>query len=276
MLALIKKYKNLVILAIVFFFATQLLLSNQQNNRLVNFFEQTITSVLAPFQSLVMLTATSIMDTWDDYFYLVNLKQKNDSLRIHANKLELQNTFLKEAIENFKRTNNLFSQTTFFPHKFYVANVIGREPDSRSKILVLDKGKKHGVMKNMSIVTHKGLAGRVVQVSYLTSKVLLLTDIRSAVDCFVQRTRDRLVVVGTSSGQLEVKYLDVRAKVKSGDKIISSGLGQIFPKGLPVGMLTHVSLPDKNNLFKKAALTSSADLSHIEAVLIVVQPSNKH
>jgi rod shape-determining protein MreC len=120
----------------------------------------------------------------------------------------------------------------------------------------------------MPVVTHRGLVGRVVRVSYASSKVLLITDIRSAVDCVVQETRDSLVAIGQSSRELEVKYLNVDAKVTKDDRVISSGLGRVFPKGLLIGSLSNIGKVG-DSLFLKAKLSPSVDLARIEEVLII-------
>ena len=102
---------------------------------------------------------------------------------------------------------------------------------------------------------------------FTTSKVLLTIDSRSAVDAVFQQSRIAGVVVGTGQKQCQVKFVPNTAKVQVGDRVLSSGLGGVFPKGLVIGTVSQV-IRKKQGLFQEIMLTPSSDFSNLEEVLV--------
>ncbi len=155
------------------------------------------------------------------------------------------------------------------PDAFVVATVIGRDATQWSKVVILNKGTRDGVRPNLAVVTDAGVIGHVIQASGGTSKVLLVTDGRSAVDSLFQESRVSGVVVGTGEDHGEMKYVPKEAEVHVGDKVLSSGLGGTFPKGLRIGVVTHVT-KKKQGLFQDILIAPSADLTRLEEVLVLL------
>jgi len=123
------------------------------------------------------------------------------------------------------------------------------------------------------VVNASGVVGRIVSVSPNYAKVLLIIDQNSAVDCLVQRSRDRGMVRGQSAQVCRLDYMVKSASVKEGDGVITSGLGRVFPKGLPVGTILNVKEGD-GALFKEIAVTPAVDFSKLEEVLVILQGVN--
>ena len=118
-------------------------------------------------------------------------------------------------------------------------------------------------------MTDAGVIGHIIQASAKASKVLLITDSRSAVDSLFQETRNTGVTVGTGQGVCKMKFVPTWADVNIGDKVISSGLGGIFPKGLMVGVVVDV-VKKKEDLFQDITVAPSADLSQMEEVVVIL------
>jgi rod shape-determining protein MreC len=111
--------------------------------------------------------------------------------------------------------------------------------------------------------------GRTIEIAPHYATVLLITDRRSAVDAFIQRTRARGIVVGKSRRLCELRYVDFHEDLQVGDTIISSGLGEVYPKGLLIG--TVVSVRQKpSGLFHEVEVKPAVDLAKLEETLVLV------
>src|SRR5574337_611278 len=124
----------------------------------------------------------------------------------------------------------------------------------------------------MAVVTPEGLVGRVVDVTPLASRVQLITDPESAVGVLVQRSRAIGVAAGSQGGAIQIKYLPLTADVADGDRIITSGMGGVFPKGLPVGRVARSSRPANGALFQLIEAQPYADFSRLEEVMVLTRP----
>ena len=149
-----------------------------------------------------------------------------------------------------------------------LASVIGADAISWYKMITIDKGSKEGLKKNMAVVAYEGLVGHIVQTVPGYSKVLLITDVRSAVDALDQNNRTRGVVVGKGSDICEMKFIPQDADIRVGNPVISSGLGGVFPKGLLIGKVSKVETAEKG-LFKNVIVTPSVKISFLEEVFVL-------
>ena len=158
------------------------------------------------------------------------------------------------------------------------ATVIARNPDQWEEKIIIDKGEVHGIEKNMAVVTEGGqLAGKIVTVTPFTSTVELLTtenrDFRvSAVIPGKNATFGLIEGFDQTRSELIMKRIDSSFDVKPGEKVISSGLGGIFPKGLLIGEVTEVSTDDYG-LTKLAYIRPAAKFSMLDHVIVAKRTS---
>lgn len=263
-----RRRQDVIILVVLFVLSVSLLGSNLKKRQSVSLAENAALTLLSPFQEAVEWVVVSVYRVWDRYLYLVDLKDENFRLRKLSDKLAFENLLLVERLKAYQRLDSLLEFPSLDNTPFEAAQVIGRDPTDRAKILILNKGTKHGIAANMPVVTHRGVVGRIVSAGWSSSKALLITDVRSAMDAIAQETRESLVVVGANSPTLEVKYLSFNAKAKNGDIVISSGLGGIFPKGLLVGALEDIK-PISGSLFLSARLRPAEDFGRLEEAIIL-------
>ena len=181
---------------------------------------------------------------------------------IQLNEYKLENQRLSELL-NYKQVMNL-------QYRFIAASVVGRDPGNVFGTITLNRGSRDGVEENMTALTPQGLVGRVVSVSASTCEVLLLTDPRSGVGSLVQDTRTPGIVEGTavSAGMARMIHIPRDALVEDGQAVVTSGIGSIFPKGIPVGVISGVR-DEPTGLFKSAEIRPFANLDRLEEVLIV-------
>ncbi len=149
-----------------------------------------------------------------------------------------------------------------------LARVLGVDPSNITFVIIIDQGSEDGVKVNMPIVTPKGLVGRVIQAGAHWSKVLLITDPSSSVNAVVQSTRATGIIQGNVDSSLTIKYVPQGEAIKTGDLILTSGLGGNFPKRLVIGKVTEVRKRDIEQ-FQEAVIQPSVDFPRLEFVLVV-------
>lgn len=191
------------------------------------------------------------------------LKKEIDFLKYKLNTLD------EISIEN-TRLAELLSLKQKSPYKVIAARIIGRSPDSWSSLIIIDKGRYHGINKGMIAINYLGLVGRVIETTKSTSKIMLLNDPNFAVSSIVKRSRQEGLVCGTLGSSLMMKYLSSEADIVPGDVIITSGLTDLYPKGLLIGTVIVVG-EEFSGLSRYAVIKPAVNLSSIEEVMIIAQ-----
>jgi len=189
--------------------------------------------------------------------------------RVRIRELENENTLLRQQL-GYKQSNPDFdlAGAAVLGRNPDLSRVIGQDPSNLIYSIIVDQGSTDGVRKGMPVVTPQGLVGRVIETGTNWSKVLLIIDPSSSVNAVVQSTRATGVVQGTVGGDLIIKYVPLGEAIKSGDLILTSGMGGTFPKRLVIGQVTEVRKRDIE-LFQEATLRPSVDFTRLEFVLIL-------
>ena len=251
-------------------FALFLLSSNLGKRGSWNPAEQILIEITAPFQRFVTHTIHYTEGLWLKYFALVNLRNENDGLKKEIYALRMENYRCRELLATNKRLQELlhFTETLNWPGS--AAQVIGRDPSGWFESILIDKGKQSRFKVNMPVLDARGVVGRLVSVSPNYSKALLIIDQNSAVDCMVQRSREKGIVKGVSEKICKLEYVVKTGDVAVGDTVITSGMGRVFPKGLPVGEVIEVK-SSPGELFLNITVKPMVDFSKLEEVLIVLK-----
>ena len=249
-----------------------LLSSNSDLGPTWNPAEQFVIEITAPFQKLIKQTTKSTEELWLNYFRLVDVHHENTQLKNEIHELKMANSRYRELLATQERLEELlqFKQTINRP--VLAAQVTGLDPTGWFKSVIIDKGKWAGLRLDMPVVNAFGVVGRVVSVSSNYAKVLLIIDQNSAVDCLVQRSRDRGMLKGLMSEICKLDYVAKSNDITVGDIVVTSGLGGVFPKGLPVGRILDVK-EISGELFKDIKIRTAVDFSKLEEVLVILEES---
>src|SRR3989338_1491164 len=105
---------------------------------------------------------------------------------------------------------------------------------------MIDKGKLQGIETNMAVVVARGLVGRVMELGLSTSRVILLTDPDARVSAIAQKSRAHGIVKGNGRANLVMDYLDLDSGVEISDVVLSSDVGGLIPKGIPIGRIERI------------------------------------
>lgn len=264
-----EKYFRKIWVSVFFICFVLLLLSSTSGLRQPwNPAEQVIVEITAPFQKLIKRTINFTKDFWLNYFSLIDVRHENSSLKQEINSFRRENSRYKELLATHERLRKLLQFKEVIRRPVVAAQVIGLDPTGWFKSIIIDKGKRAGLKWDMPVVNASGVVGRIVSVSIDYAKVLLIIDQNSAVDCLTQQSRDRGMVKGLSTDVCKMDYMAKSSDAVVGDMVITSGLGGIFPKGLPVGKISRVK-EVSGELFKEIKVTPSVDFSKLEEVLVI-------
>ncbi|CAM5390280.1 Cell shape-determining protein MreC OS=Lysinibacillus sphaericus OX=1421 GN=LS41612_07235 PE=3 SV=1 [Lysinibacillus sphaericus] len=234
--------------------------------------EQIIKDTVGVAQSIVAKPANYITGIFNNIDSLLNTYEENKRLKARLEDfaaVQAEALVLKSENEKLMELSKAESLKAFNPIQ---ATVIARNPDQWEEKIILDKGSSHGVQKNMAVMTAKGLVGKITLVTPFTSEVELLytNNPNYRVSAMVLGEKEAYgLIEGFDKERIELimKRIDSSLTVKEGEKVVSSGLGGIFLKGVPIGEITEVSTDDFG-LTKMAYVKPSADFSILENVVI--------
>jgi rod shape-determining protein MreC len=151
--------------------------------------------------------------------------------------------------------------------------VISYDASNLVRSMVVARGSRDGLADGMTIMTPRGLVGRIVKLAPAASRVLLVTDPSSSVNAMIQRSRARGVVYGQRGAggmsQLVMRYIPQGDEVKTGDRVITSGGGGIFPEGIAIGQVVTVQQRG-TDMFQEATLEPFVDFGRLELVYVIV------
>lgn len=233
----------------------------------VNGIERVFISVTSPFQMAVTRTIEYTQDIWTTYFLTVLAVKENRELKKELGKArEIQNRYEELELEN-TRLKKFVDFTDVVPNTYVAAQIIARDPSPWFKTVMIDKGEKDGLAKGSPVIVSEGIVGQIIKVSKKYSRVLLITDRNSAVDALVQNSRVRGIVKGNNEDSCSFVYALRKDEVKEGEMLISSGLDQVFPKGLKIGRILKVTKLH-SQLFQDITIETSVDFDKIEEVLV--------
>jgi len=191
-----------------------------------------------------------------------SLKAQNMLLNTRLQKLsalETENMRLRELLDSSFKVGE----------RVLVAELLAVDLEPFSRQVVINKGTLDSVYVGQPLLDAHGVVGQVVRVSPFSSHAILITDPSHAIPVMVNRNGLRTVAVGTgATNQLDLLYIPNNADIKVGDLLVSSGLGERFPPGYPVGTVTKVE-PDPSRPFARVEAKPAAHLERGREVLLV-------
>jgi len=272
---LIGRYRNLNVLAAVIVvqivgLAVQVKRSNEETStRLIRLWA---VSAVTPFEKAIVRGQTSVSGVWHNYFYLRGVRQENRDLQQQIQQLQLEQVRLKQDAQQARRLQVLLGFKEQYIAQTVAAQVIGSSGSEQSRIVYLDKGVDAGLKRDMAVITANGAVGRVLNVWDSTAQVLLLSDQSSGVGAILEQSRLQGVLKGKASGELILDKVMSDEAVAVGDRVLTSGGDQIFPKGLVIGTVAKVS---KGSEFLQISIQPAAALNHLEEVLVITKKEQR-
>tara|TARA_Y100000590_G_scaffold276982_1_gene310967 strand:- start:857 stop:1681 length:825 start_codon:yes stop_codon:yes gene_type:complete len=264
--------KHIVVLVFLLSLSfTLITLSIRSRDKLAEI-EKTILFFVSPILKVSNIPKEWTKDLWKNYLDLKDFRKENVKIKKQLHALQnIQKKFweLKSEISRLHTILKVKEEKGF---KYHTAKVIGKEKNVFSKTVLIGKGRKHNIKQNMIVINSQGLVGRIDQSHLYTSRVLLITDPRSPVHVRVQRTRTQGVfsMINTTKGIVE--FVSKDSDILPGDLLITSGLGEIFPKGIYVG---YVVKSKNDSSFKKLIVEPAVNFNKLEELKIMEEIKGK-
>lgn len=235
--------------------------------------EGIFSDMITPFQAIVSKVTHAV----SDYLYRVklrsNIEYEYNQLKAQNDELVLRSILYEELEEENAQLRALLGEyearATMNP---VLARVIASESGNYFSTFTINKGRKDGIDTQMAVITSEGLVGYVYEVFDTTSKVITVIDDQASLAALIESSRDQGAVKGTlgSTGEplCRMYYLSADSVPRPGDRVITSGVGVSFPKGLLIGYVRESTRAIEDNKHY-IVVEPAADFEHIENVLVL-------
>jgi rod shape-determining protein MreC len=258
-----RKYTRLLLVCLASF----VLLSYQQSRPNGLWLAEGIAAVAAPIQAAFARVHRGAVGLWTTYLEWKALRLDAERLRTEVTALRLRQLRQDELESENVRLRALLALRERLPVQTIGAEVVAREWNGFTRALTINRGRSDGLDRLAPVIVTGGVVGRVMEVRGASALVQLVTDPASSIAGVVNRTRAQGLVEGVAGGRMRLKLPAREEGVSPGDLVFTSGIGGIFPKGLPLGRVTRVHAAA--GLFRIADLEPAVDVATVEEVLIL-------
>jgi len=262
--------KTKIVSNIIVAFIAMIGVSKKQFNlEETSLFHQLVAEIVSPVQESLTNSQKNISTFWENYLAIVNTSKENAVLKRTVSRLESDLISLEEIRKENLRLKKLLHFSDEEEHKPIMAQVVGWDSANEFKVIRLNKGSKHGIKLMSPVITDQGLVGYIFRVTESYSDVLTILDQNNRVDIVVERTRTHGIVEGVLNYKCILKYVMSRESVEVGDKLITAGVGGIYPKGIKVGMITNINR-ENYGMTLSIEVNPSVDFDKLEEVLVLI------
>jgi rod shape-determining protein MreC len=277
------RYKNVLVLVVVLVvqliaLATQIhrpttvtVTDTHTDGHHVRTVRYALTRVIIPFERLFTNTGHGLRNAWHNYIYLRGVRQKNHDLQAEVDQLRLQQMSLMADARQGQRLQALLGFQQQYIYKTVVAQVIGTSGSDQSRVIYIDKGSNDGLRPDMAVITPDGIVGKVRDVFPHSAQVLEMNDQTAGAGVILETTRIRGILRGNAAGQPQVIDLLPDDRIQIGERVLTSGGDQVYPRGLAVGDVLSVG-PDKQHPpYIAITIKPAANLSRLEEVMVITE-----
>ncbi len=238
--------------------------------KIINGAQRATINVLSPVYKAANAIVSPIGHGWN---YLLSFNRLNgDNYQLSKTNSRLKSRLQK--LTDLKKENQRLRKLVGFKNetklRMVPAKVIGRAPDNWQSTIIINRGKSSGIKKYQPVVTDTGLVGQVVESGNSIARIMLLNDRKSAVSVEVKRTGKIGVAEGKFSGGLKLKYMPKDADIKLGDQLVTSGVGQVYPRNLLIGTIKKIN-NNQYGMEKIADIKEAVDFQKLEEVLVIIK-----
>jgi rod shape-determining protein MreC len=226
-------------------------------------------SLVTPFERAIHSSGQGVNGLWNEYVDLRHIKGQNRELQQTIDRLRLEQAELREDALQGQRLQALVKFRQNYIYQTTPAQVIGTSGSIQSHVIYIDKGASDGLVPDMAVITGQGIVGKVRDVFPHTAQVLMINDQTSGAGVILESTRIRGILRGNASGQPQVINIIADQRIQPGERVLTAGGDQIFPRGLPVGVVEKVQPDPERGSFINVIVKPAADLQHLDEVLVV-------
>lgn len=266
---------GIVLLVVILLFVIAANTSGEREN--ISKPEKIIREILAPFQNGASIISDKFSIIPEYLSGMNNLIEENTELQKEISELQNQIVSAEETEQEMQRLKDLlnFATENMSAYQYTTTHVINRSQSTWYNTMIINGGENMGFKVNMPVVANGGLVGRIINVTSNTSEVMLILDQEGAVGSMIQETRAIGVVEGSGNDteQMKMIHLPYDSTIQKYDRVITSGLGGIYPKGLLIGYIKDWEV-DAGGTTITAQVESFVDFDKLEEVMVVTNVNN--
>jgi rod shape-determining protein MreC len=270
--ALIKRYREVIVVVVLAVLPLGVFLAHARHPSDRTALDRFVLTVTSPVEKAVDWGISGVLDGWRRYVWLRGVERNARELSRTVNELRAENAELAQLRTENERLARLLAFVRTRPEQRSVgARVIGTRMDPKGlQIVTIDRGADEGIRKMMPVVATGGVLGRIHTVGPHSADVLILSDRNSSIAVRVERSRARANVRGQGSpGPCRLEYALRSDDLAEGDELVTSGTDGVFPRGLPVGLVTRVKRGG-HGLYQAAEVLPAVDVNRVEEVAVLV------
>ncbi len=257
---------NLALL-VVLLLGQLILLSTDPSSR-GSTLERIVLNALGPVVHATTFASDGLADMFASFHLNRTLREENQSLRQKLESAQRSLVRLHGVEEELTRLARISGYSRPETGRFFVADVVYVDRASWLRTLVLYTGSAEP-RRNLPVILASGLVGRIIVSAKPYAKVLLLTDRSASVSAMIQRTRRRGIVRGRGEESLLLDNIPLQEDVRPGDQVVTAGIDGVFPRGIPIGVVTEVEPGPE--LFHLVRVRPDVDLATLDQVYVLTE-----
>ncbi len=226
-------------------------------------------ALVSPPERILHSGGSNLTSLWSNYIDLRHVRQQNQQLQQTIDRLRFEQAALLEDARQGQRLQRLLNFQPQYLYKTLAAQVIGSSGTTQSRVFYIDKGTADGLQHDMAVVSPDGIVGKVRDVFPHTSQVLVINDQSSGAGVILEATRIRGILRGNAAGQPQIVGIIADNRIKPGERVLTAGGDQIFPRGLPVGVVDSVVRDPERDGFIDVIVKPYAALDRLDEVLVI-------
>lgn len=226
-------------------------------------------ALVSPPERAIHSSKLGIDYLWQNYIDLHNVRQQNQDLQKTIDRLRLEQAALLEDARQGQRLQALLDFREKYVYKTVAAQAIGSSGSEQSRVIYIDKGSDEGLARDMAVITPDGIVGKVRDVFPHSAQVLAINDQTSGAGVILETTRVRGILRGNAAGRTQIVDILADKRIQKGENVLTAGGDQIFPRGLPVGVVEKVIPDPDRDSFIEVIVTPAAHLDQLDEVLII-------
>ncbi len=226
-------------------------------------------TLITPPEKLLHGSKLGVADLWQNYIALRGVREQNKDLQKTIDRLRLEQASLLEDAKQGQRLQAILDFQQKYIYKTLAAQAIGSSGSDQSRVFYIDKGSNYKLERDMAVITADGIVGKVRDVFPQSAQVLAINDQTSGAGVILETTRIRGILRGNASGQLQIVGILKDDRIKPGEKVLTAGGDQIFPRGLPVGVVEKVVTDPDRDAFIDVMVKPAAQIYRLDEVLVI-------
>jgi rod shape-determining protein MreC len=232
-------------------------------------------SLVAPPERLVHAIGGGFRGMWSNYVGLRGARQQNRDLKAEVERLRMEQAGIMEDARQGKRLQQLLEFKGHYIYKTVPAQIIGTSGSDLAHVLYIDKGSRDGIKPDMPVITPDGIVGKIKDVFGHTAQLIMISDQTSGAGVLLETLRIRGILRGNSLGRPQIVNITPDERIKPGERVLTSGGDEVYPRGLPVGVVEKIVPDPDHDGYVAVVVKPAANLARLEEVLVITEVTDQ-